>query len=403
MMMEHDLFVNGLPLAVSLLNLLVIFGAGVLASAAGVGGGAVYTPLYILLFGLLYEAVPLSKAAVCGASMAFLTLTFLKPTPGHHRYKFAYDVIMVMEPATLLGTVFGVIVSRGCPYWLISTIMTSLLSFSTYKTFRKAKSLAKEEVEDSNSDNIELLMIVRSSEQDSNTILLENNPFIGVRCFVGVGFCFVFVLITASLEHRIRHTHCRSLVYWTLILSNVIVCGAVTYWNARYLVNHSLVLKSHFALKWDSQAALRYSLLCLVAGFLSALCGIGGSTIKGPLLLEMGLHPILAKSTSQLMLVSTVSSSAIQFYISGFIPPQYGLVFFMLGICSGVVGHYLVERMVRRPSTLVFLLGCYIAFATVSMTIIGIMNASNVKSYGFMNICSMNSNSTQTADASILG
>jgi uncharacterized membrane protein YfcA len=41
--------------------------------------------------------------------------------------------------------------------------------------------------------------------------------------------------------------------------------------------------------------------LCFIAGVLSSLVGIGGSTIKGPILLHMGLDASLAKATAQLM------------------------------------------------------------------------------------------------------
>jgi len=109
------------------------------------------------------------------------------------------------------------------------------------------------------------------------------------------------------------------------------------------------------------------------------------------------LHPTLAKSTSQLMLVSTVTSSAFQFFVSGSIPPQYGATFFVLGICSGLLGKFLIDRYVERngrQSTIVFLLGCYIVVATISMMIIGIVIVLgqvtprvNYYELGFRNVC----------------
>jgi len=55
-----------------LFNLFIVFSAGAFAAAAGVGGGAIYTPLYILLFGLVYEG-----QSVCWRPHFALSLVFL--------------------------------------------------------------------------------------------------------------------------------------------------------------------------------------------------------------------------------------------------------------------------------------------------------------------------------------
>jgi uncharacterized membrane protein YfcA len=107
-----------------------------------------YVPSIIYLNS--YEAVPLSKAAVLGCAIAF----FIGNMSGKHaehlsfNHAFAYDVIMVMEPATLLGTLYGVLLSHVFPYWLITVIMTSMLTIAARKTFKKAKKLHQRENED---------------------------------------------------------------------------------------------------------------------------------------------------------------------------------------------------------------------------------------------------------------
>ena len=109
---------------------------------------------------------------------------------------------------------------------------------------------------------------------------------------------------------------------------------------------------------------------------MSSMVGIGGSTIKGPLLLHMGLSPTMAKSTSQAMLLTTVSASMFQFWLRGMLPPQYAAVFFCLGFVSGLLGKSLIDAYVRRqgrPSIIVYLLAAYIVVAAVTMSSIGLM------------------------------
>jgi uncharacterized membrane protein YfcA len=47
----------------------------------------------------------------------------------------------------------------------------------------------------------------------------------------------------------------------------------------------------------------------------AGLLGIGGGTILGPLLLELGLHPIVSTSTSNFLVLFTSSSTSIQFIL----------------------------------------------------------------------------------------
>ena len=97
-----------------------IFLATVLASAAGIGGGAVLVPLFTLLGEFTeHEAIPLSIATVFGGSM-FSTLgayLWQKHPLVPHRPMIAYDVALVLLPATLLGSTVGVFLNKMCPTW----------------------------------------------------------------------------------------------------------------------------------------------------------------------------------------------------------------------------------------------------------------------------------------------
>jgi len=399
------------PEGIIAVNFALIFFAGALAGASGVGGGAIYVPLFIILFGLVYEAIPLSKAAVCGAAIAFFVFNIAMPVPKvtRHANRFAYDAIMVMEPATLLGTVFGVLASRMCPYWLITIMMASLLGLSARKTFQKGNKLWEKETEKGSNrsqGNHEGNIVPEPSERDRLLQINGTNSFgrqnssdldlryeaviadigyswqwLGWRCTFTVGLCFLSVLLAAMFaDDKIMPSYtrvdCGSLGFWMMILGNSVICGIITIANVRYLIAHAPALKYQTAVQWNHKTGIRYSVLCLVAGFASALCGIGGSTIKGPILLEMGLHPTLSKATSQVMLLSTVTSSAFQFYLSGEMPLYFGISFFILGAFSGFTGKFMVDKYIEwngRQSTIIFLLGWYIIVAALIMTCLGLI------------------------------
>lgn len=51
-----------------------------------------------------------------------------------------YDVALIMEPMTLVGTIIGVYGNKIFPSWLITFLLVILLSFTTYRTIKKVNS-----------------------------------------------------------------------------------------------------------------------------------------------------------------------------------------------------------------------------------------------------------------------
>ncbi len=45
--------------------------------------------------------------------------------------------------------------------------------------------------------------------------------------------------------------------------------------------------------EWDSVAIVKYPFICGFAGFSAGLFGVGGGIVKGPLMLEMGVLPLV--------------------------------------------------------------------------------------------------------------
>jgi uncharacterized membrane protein YfcA len=488
----------------------VVFVAGTLAAMCGVGGGSLLVPLYLVLFHLVYEAIPLSKAAVSGAALAFFLFAVLARNPvavTRHPNRFAYDAVMVMEPATLLGTTFGVLAQRMCPQWVITVAMVATLTSLCLDLLRRASSLRSRE----DSAFRQSLFLSRPSERRDSPLLLapqhgnegsrkgygaaggriavptnpfgpgapsgaagarsaaavavaaataggggggSTNPFeaptkmqrvrsnsssstassggpgelggdklrrvsflsdsatpptapaprwLGWRCLITVGASLLVVLGGAwlgddKLAPRQLAVACGSLTYYAVLALSSLVCVAITALNVRFLVRHQRELGDQCAVEWSAASGVHNALQCFVAGLLSALCGIGGSTIKGPLLLRMGLEPTLAKATSQFMLLSTVTSSALQFYLGGMLPPVYGQAFFCTSFSSAVIGKWLIDWYVAargRQSLIVYLLAYYIALSALAMAFLGLIviagqvrQKNKMELLGFRALCS---------------
>ena len=477
-------------------RLSVVFVSGTLAAMCGVGGGSLLVPLYLVLFHLVYEAIPLSKAAVSGAALAFFLSAVLARNPvavTRHPNRFAYDAVMVMEPATLLGTTFGVLAQRMCPQWVITVAMVATLTSLCLDLLGRASSLRSRE------DRQSLFRARPSGRKDSPLLLapqpgkegprkgygaaggpLATNPFgpgvpsgaadgaaafaapapaartnpfeppgkiqrarsnssssaassggggelgvdklrrmsfssasvapplpaprwLGWRCLVTVSGSLLVVLGCAWLEDdklapRQLTIACGSLAFFAALALSSLVCVAITASNLRFLIENQRELGEQCAVEWTAASGFYNISQCFVAGLLSALCGIGGSTIKGPLLLRMGLEPTLAKATSQFMLLFTVTSSALQFYLAGMLPPVYGQAFFCVSFASAVLGKWLIDWYVAargRQSLIVYLLAYYIALSALAMAFLGLVviagqvrQKNKLELLGFRALCS---------------
>lgn len=120
-----------------------------------------------------------------------------------------------------------------------------------------------------------------------------------------------------------------------------------------------------------------YPLLAGFSGMLAGLLGVGGGMIKGPLLLALGVDPLVASATASFMILFTASISSIQFVILGTLPLDYGLWFFVFGLLAGMVGQILLHFVFakKRKSLVVFCVALIIFVSTLCMTGFGIYNA----------------------------
>ncbi|KAF0714791.1 Aste57867_3697 [Aphanomyces stellatus] len=123
------------------------FLSAALGAGCGVGGGGLLVPLYILVVGLgPKHAIPLSKATIFGGAFATFLVNFSKKHPHRsQRPLIDYALAAMMEPATLFGSIFGVMFNRMFPSWLILILLITLLSYTTYKTLLKGNKIAAKE------------------------------------------------------------------------------------------------------------------------------------------------------------------------------------------------------------------------------------------------------------------
>merc|ERR1712190_642197 len=110
------------------------------AAGSGLGGGGILVPLYMLMLDLddIY-AVALSNITILGSSlMDVLINTYLRHPVGD-RPMIAREVVLVMEPASILGSVAGSFLNEVSPQWMTTVLMIVFLGWTPVRTFKKAR------------------------------------------------------------------------------------------------------------------------------------------------------------------------------------------------------------------------------------------------------------------------
>jgi len=129
----------------------VLFLAGILCSAAGIGGGGIYV-VVLMVCGRLspHNAVPLSKAAVFFGSVSSLVVNMkhaIRPESDRKRNcVIDPDACRVVVPSTLIGTYFGVMLNNHISDKLLMIMLSVILCAMVVMVGRMAMKQRTEEL-----------------------------------------------------------------------------------------------------------------------------------------------------------------------------------------------------------------------------------------------------------------
>jgi uncharacterized membrane protein YfcA len=123
-----------------------------------------------------------------------------------------------------------------------------------------------------------------------------------------------------------------------------------------------------YDVKWNREIFIKYPLYSFGSGVMAGLLGIGGGLILGPLLLQLGLHPIVSTATSNFLVLFTSSSTSIQFILLGMMNLDYGIACTFASTIGSFIGTILIQRLLQRTkrnSYLIFTLALVLGISTI--------------------------------------
>ena len=145
----------------------------ILAAGAGIGGGGILVPIYILVLGFPSKlAIPLSNVTVLGGAIANTLHNAGRRHPGYpavDRPLIDWDLILVMEPPTLAGALVGANLNKVLPETVILALLVLLLTVTAHGTLRKARRMHARETEEARRSRVGARTVVDVFEYDVAT------------------------------------------------------------------------------------------------------------------------------------------------------------------------------------------------------------------------------------------
>ncbi|EKX43372.1 hypothetical protein GUITHDRAFT_95350 [Guillardia theta CCMP2712] len=380
-----------------------------LAAPAGVGGGGILVPMYLSIgkFSPHY-GIPLSKATIFGGAVTNNYYNVQRRHPYANRPLVDYNTCMMLEPVLLLGTIIGVFFNAVSPGWLITILLVLSLTYTTYRTSVKAlETYNKEEKAVKEEETKHLLGSKAGPEQHPSFMLDANIPedlreiYEAESRVLTISWIIIAVCsILKGGEGGQGIVACGSLGYWLLVAAPLpMVLGLVMYCGDILVRGYEdkLRLGYEFAegdIHWTRKNASVYPLYCISAGFAAGALGIAAGTILGPILLELGMLPLVGTASSGFMVIFTASSTTFQFLIMGQLQIDYALFFCGIGLLGGAIGNTVVSFFVKKYKKtwfVVAILSAVLAASTVLMGYAGFERAElsydHGKNMGIRRLC----------------
>ncbi|KAL0223961.1 hypothetical protein P9112_003351 [Eukaryota sp. TZLM1-RC] len=361
----------------------LVFISAVLSSSVGIGGGALYTPILILVFHTAFNSAFGAAKALIFATMSAAFILDRKNSDQSTTIPLAF----FLEAPMLAGTVVGVLINAFFPPVITSFCLVILLCYNGIRSIKKGLKAKKDYKISLSNDVDEASGLLNESKQDIEEQRPLKTPYLIIVYFV-LEWCFVLTLtiLRGSIQYPspIGIDVC-SYMWWGLTLAQVPL--------AVFFSFMSLKVTKSFP-RWSKKKCTKLFSLAFVSGFIASALGIGGAMVMTPALLSFGYTMMQARSASIFIILFSASASFIQYALFGALDYETVQVLAPLAFFSALFGLSFMSKWLKRSKkvhVITILLGSMILVSmcmVIVSTIIRMQNTSPfMENFKFHNIC----------------
>lgn len=297
----------------------------VIASLAGIGGGGILIPLYVIITGLpIKDAVVLTMFTIAGNSLFRALYFFIQRKD--NRFIPNYQILRIIILFDGNVAYLGFLLNRYLPNIAIFIMIVIIMLILIYKTFILFKKYLKDH--ENNDYKNELFIIIDNIEQKLDIPLTEISNFFTEEKY-GEDYWYLvenIIYIISSVALVAVFSVFRGLIdpEWLIYLTQFIIVLCFGFMVIRHIrTEYNLRKNTNFNfmesdINWnDPISFIKYCLSASFVGIISTMLGIGGSIIMNPIMLSFKLEPEVVVATSSIGTFFSSIISLIQFIIGG--------------------------------------------------------------------------------------
>eukprot|EP00947_MAST-08B_sp_MAST-8B-sp1_P005898 g5898.t1 len=156
---------------------------------------------------------------------------------------------------------------------------------------------------------------------------------------------------------------------------------------------------------WNGRVMSKIIPFVFLAGIVAGLIGIGGGMVLGPIMLEIGVNPMVSSSVTATNVLLSSSTVAIVFLASDLVDPLFALLYLIACFFGAYIGVKYVKQVVKRTGRqslvvlmLAFVISCAVT-ASVVRGIVKFVNDVNANTVPPFNVPCQTKNQSDTATA----
>jgi len=355
----------------------------------GIGGGGIYVTVLMIFGGLSpHDAVPLSKAIVFLGSLSALVLnlqrTFISENSPNPKTVIDLSICRLVVPASLAGTLFGVLLNRSIPDVALVGLLAVLLIGTACMVINTATRQYFEEQKLDFIPELDDELAVETSERPLPQKVDTRGQAFYIRRDALLGVIMLLVVVASGVVryhahaciseiqklHGVgytRHVACHHPALFFLI-GEPLQAWMSSARSARWVMRLTLIVPLAFCLavlvdnsrtcikkeQWTTSSVVKFGSMGVFTGCLAGLVGIGGGLIFSPFLLLMGVEPMVAVATSSTCVIFTSSSTTLQYLFTDRIILSLTFLYGLLNLIASYFGtmfvHLLQEHFATRRS-----------------------------------------------------